>query len=146
GSTAGKHNVSKGVIRYLIMGASAIPYSQGAAGTAIGVDRVYEYPRAGLLPFAVAGAGFALWQLKRYRDEGSKSDAARAAGLADLADSIRMDREKHVLYAAASWLGAVLAAALGIEKVPVLELGDSARITLYPDGSYRLRYTLDPAK
>ena len=68
------------------------------------------------------------------------------ADLADLADSILKNRERHVLYAAASLIGAVFATSLGLEKVPVLELTDSARIALYPDGSYRLRYTLGPGK
>lgn len=132
-------NIPKQNIRYLIMDDSAVPYAGGAAQTPVRLARRTVYPKAGLLPFAIGGAGFALWQLKRHRDAGTEADVARQIGRSDLAREIATAGDRHLLYAIVSFAGAAIAAIAGLESRAELHLGDGAVIRLHPDDTYRFR-------
>jgi hypothetical protein len=134
-----RFNIPKQKIRYLIMDDRAVPYARGAAQTPVHLVRRTAHPRAGLLPFAIASAGFALWQLKRHGDAATVSDLARQVGRSDLARKAATDADRHSLYAVFSLSGAVIAAIAGLEGRTELELGDGAVIRLNRDDTYRFR-------
>ena len=136
-----RYNIPRQKIRYLIMDDSAVPYVRGAAQTPVRLVRRTVYPKAGLLPFAIGGVGFALWQLKSHLDAETEADLARQLGRSDLARRIAKNGDARLLYAIISLAGATIAAFGGLDSRTELELGDGAIIRLHPDDTYRFRVT-----